>query len=249
MGAPWCPARPPRAARSRRRSESRLGATRSTTAVVFHYGHVERSHATRILGAHLSSYAGTVADPSTRVDMQPATRNCLESRSGLGLKVVAVEGAGFSWRDEDPGGLASQDWLDAARAGDTASRQRILEYNEDDVRATLAVRNWLRRACSRAHDQVLPMLPERASQTLPSRTASQVSKHPNSSKDGRPRTAVCNIMIERYDDETGWCAWAPKPLSSAEARAILAGEDETLWRAVDWTSRKPVDIWVPSRVW
>ena len=223
--------------------------TNHPTAEVFHYGHVERTHATRILRGHLFSYAGTVADPSTWVDMLPATRNCLQSRSGLGLKVVATKGAAFSWRDEDPGGLASQDWLDAARAGDSASRQRILNYNEDDVRATLAVRRWLRRACNRADDQVLPTLTERASQTRLGPTASQVSQHPNSSKDGGRRSAIYNIMIERYDDESGWCAWAPNPLSSAEARAILACEDESAWRAVDWTSRKPVNIWIPSRVW
>ncbi len=223
--------------------------TQHPTAEVFHYGHVEHSHATRILRGHLSSYAGTVADPSTWVDMLPAARNCLESRSGLGLKVVATKGAGFNWRDEDPGGLASQDWLDAARAGDSASQKRILNYNEDDVRATLAVRSWLRRVVNLPDDEVLPTLTERASQTRTGPTTSQVSQHPNSSKDGGPRSGICNLMIERYNDETGWCAWAPNPLSSAEARAILAGLDESAWRAVDWTSRKPVDIWIPSRVW
>ncbi len=112
-------------------------------ALVYHYAPVEKSHATRILGAAIASYAGTVADPASWIDLLPATRACLESRDGLGLKVVATEGAGFHWRDEDPGGLQSQDWLDAARAGDNKSWQRILDYNEDDVRATLAVRQFL----------------------------------------------------------------------------------------------------------
>ena len=113
-------------------------------ASVFHYAPVEKTHASRILGPHLAAYAGTVSDPSAWIDMLPATRDCLESRSGLGLKVVATEGAGFHWRDEDPGGLQSQDWLDDARAGEPAAWQRILDYNEDDVRATLAVRQFLR---------------------------------------------------------------------------------------------------------
>ncbi|NHB84152.1 hypothetical protein G7085_04640 [Tessaracoccus sp. HDW20] len=30
---------------------------------------------------------------------------------GLGLKVVATRGARFAWRDEEPGGLASQSWF------------------------------------------------------------------------------------------------------------------------------------------
>lgn len=69
--------------------------------------------------------------------------------NGIGLKVVAQAGAGFSWRDPDPGGLNSQAWWDRAVHDPDpqvreASRRRVMEYNEDDVRATLAVRRWLR---------------------------------------------------------------------------------------------------------
>jgi predicted RecB family nuclease len=68
---------------------------------------------------------------------------------GLGLKVVAADGAGFSWRDDDPGGLNSQAWFTEAVLGDSAevrraARQRVLDYNEDDVIATARVRGWLR---------------------------------------------------------------------------------------------------------
>ena len=53
---------------------------------------------------------------------------------------------GFNWRDEDPGGLQSQLWLIEARGAEdemtrSAARRRILAYNEDDVRATHAIRN------------------------------------------------------------------------------------------------------------
>ncbi|MFW3171366.1 TM0106 family RecB-like putative nuclease [Geodermatophilus sp. CPCC 206100] len=112
-------------------------------AVTYHYSPVERTSARRILGATVGSYAGTSADLDTWVDLLPPTRACLESRKDLGIKVVAQHGAGFTWRDEDPGGRQSQNWLDEARAGDRAAADRILAYNEDDVRATLAVRNWL----------------------------------------------------------------------------------------------------------
>jgi len=64
-------------------------------------------------------------------------------RHSLGLKDVARYGPGFSWRDEDPGGLQSQMWLDEVYAGDNTVRRRVLEYNEDDVRATDAVLCWL----------------------------------------------------------------------------------------------------------
>ncbi len=70
---------------------------------------------------------------------------------GLGLKVIASAGAGFHWRDNDPGGLNSQTWFDEAlnlpteEERQTATR-RVLEYNEDDVRATWALREWMKRS-------------------------------------------------------------------------------------------------------
>ena len=68
---------------------------------------------------------------------------------GLGLKVVATVGAGFEWRDTEPGGLNSQAWFDEACHSPSpeirmAARQRVLDYNEDDVRATWQLREWLR---------------------------------------------------------------------------------------------------------
>jgi predicted RecB family nuclease len=68
--------------------------------------------------------------------------------SGLGLKLMARH-VGFSWRDDDPGGLNSQLWFAEAVHGATAelraqARRRVLEYNEDDVAATNHVRAWLR---------------------------------------------------------------------------------------------------------
>lgn len=82
------------------------------------------------------------------VDLYGYVRDHFVGVDGLGLKVVATRGADFRWRDEDPGGLQSQVWFkDAVGATDVATREcarrRVLEYNEDDVRATLAVREWL----------------------------------------------------------------------------------------------------------
>ena len=82
------------------------------------------------------------------VDLFGYVRENYAGVDGLGLKVVANRGIGFEWRDDEPGGLASQRWFSEAVTGETAearasARQRVLDYNEDDVRATLAVRNWL----------------------------------------------------------------------------------------------------------
>jgi hypothetical protein len=113
-------------------------------AAVFHYSAAEANQARRILEAAIQDYDGTAGSPDRWCDLLTVVRGCMESRSGLGLKVVASEAAGFHWRDEEPGGLESQAWLDAARAGDEQAWRRILTYNEDDARASLAVRKFLR---------------------------------------------------------------------------------------------------------
>lgn len=53
---------------------------------------------------------------------------------------------GFTWRDSDPSGAASIEWFDRwIRSGDEAVRQRILDYNEDDCRATRALLDGIRQ--------------------------------------------------------------------------------------------------------
>jgi predicted RecB family nuclease len=83
------------------------------------------------------------------VDLLEVVQTHFFGVAGLGLKVVGQRGAGFQWRDEDPGGLNSQRWFaDAVHEHDgsarAAARQRVLDYNEDDVTATARVRAWLR---------------------------------------------------------------------------------------------------------
>jgi uncharacterized protein len=52
---------------------------------------------------------------------------------------------GFAWRDTHPSGAASIEWFDRwIQSGDPAIKQRILEYNEDDCRATRVLLDGLR---------------------------------------------------------------------------------------------------------
>ena len=82
------------------------------------------------------------------IDVHQAVTSQFVSTSGLGLKVVAPV-AGFHWRDPEAGGEASIGWYRDAQAARgverDAGRTRILAYNEDDVRATRAVREWIAR--------------------------------------------------------------------------------------------------------
>ena len=52
---------------------------------------------------------------------------------------------GFTWRDTHPSGAASIEWFDHwVTEGDPAVRQRILDYNEDDCRATRVLLDGIR---------------------------------------------------------------------------------------------------------
>ncbi len=76
------------------------------------------------------------------VDLHQIVADQILTEGPLGLKVLATR-AGFTWRDEDPSGEASMAWYEEAAAGDDSARRRLLEYNEDDVLATRALRSWL----------------------------------------------------------------------------------------------------------
>jgi predicted RecB family nuclease len=80
-------------------------------------------------------------------DLFASVRTHFLCSHGKGLKTIAPV-AGFTWRDPDAGGENSMRWYRAAVGldGDTpdlAQRVRLLEYNEDDVLATAALRGWM----------------------------------------------------------------------------------------------------------
>ena len=77
------------------------------------------------------------------VDLHELAAAQLLTEGPLGLKVLAHR-AGFEWRDEDPSGEASIGWYEeATNENSESARARLLAYNEDDVRATRALRDWL----------------------------------------------------------------------------------------------------------
>ena len=82
------------------------------------------------------------------VDLKLVWQRQVVTGHGAGLKTVAA-GLGFAWRDDDAGGAQSIVWwshaVDPTRseAERATWRERILAYNDDDVRATLHVREWL----------------------------------------------------------------------------------------------------------
>ncbi|XGP72629.1 TM0106 family RecB-like putative nuclease [Actinokineospora auranticolor] len=81
------------------------------------------------------------------VDLFGSVRDHFLCSHGKGLKTIAPV-AGFSWRDPEAGGENSMRWYRDAvgmdgGVPDERQRKRLLEYNEDDVLATAALRRWM----------------------------------------------------------------------------------------------------------
>lgn len=119
-------------------------------AAVYHYSDYEVVRLGK-LATHLGELGAWAQEWAAEhfVDLFAIVRENFFGANGLGLKVVASAVAGFAWRDEDPGGLNSQRWFEEAVHSDSQldrneARLRVLEYNEDDVRATWHLRRWLR---------------------------------------------------------------------------------------------------------
>jgi len=85
-------------------------------------------------------------DPPRWHDLHEEAKRQIQTEGPLGLKQLAMA-AGFRWRDPNPSGEASILWYEESIRDEgpdaIASRRRILEYNEDDCRATKALRDWL----------------------------------------------------------------------------------------------------------
>lgn len=125
--------------------------TAGRDAAVYHYSEYETIRIGRLAAqgdGELAAWVRTFVAEAF-VDLFALVKRHYFGANGLGLKVVAGAVTGFAWRDEDPSGLASQRWFDEAVHAEDAdarrlARVRVLEYNEDDVRATWHLRRWLR---------------------------------------------------------------------------------------------------------
>lgn len=108
--------------------------------------HWMRMSAERFGSPALAQVEEFIASPQW-IDMFSYVKSSLAGPHGLGLKIVAPA-AGYQWSQGDFDGEESVNARRRALSGDPATRQlmrqRLLAYNEDDVRATAAVRQWLR---------------------------------------------------------------------------------------------------------
>jgi predicted RecB family nuclease len=108
----------------------------------------EQGHMTRIadrLG--LRDEVDRFVTSEAWVDLLEVVKTQLITGRGMGLKETAPL-ASFAWRSDDIGGQSALVNYDSAAddtdpAAQVEAQRWILEYNEDDVRATAALRAWL----------------------------------------------------------------------------------------------------------
>jgi uncharacterized protein len=125
-------------------------------ALVVHYSKYERTHFRKLQEkypevAQDTEIAQLFAAPRA-LDLYEIVRTTSEwPTHDYSIKSLARY-CGFRWRDPDPSGASSIEWFDQwARSGEPALRQRLLDYNEDDCRATRVVLDAM---------QGLPVAPE-----------------------------------------------------------------------------------------
>lgn len=105
----------------------------------FHYGHVEMTHLRRLIDADLVDKLATYATDLLADVIRPA----YFAPTGYGLKTLAPA-AGATWRTTGATGRDTLDWVERARSGNELLWEQILQYNEDDTKATQTLRGALR---------------------------------------------------------------------------------------------------------
>ncbi|MFZ2681481.1 MAG: TM0106 family RecB-like putative nuclease [Patescibacteria group bacterium] len=110
---------------------------------IYHYGWSEQD-VFRSMGAKYGTDQEVLAMLEEQsIDILVRLRECIVfPLSFYSLKDIA-QYIGFKWRHEQASGLNSvlwfEDWLNS---GNKQALQDVIDYNEDDVRATWALRNW-----------------------------------------------------------------------------------------------------------
>ena len=112
----------------------------------YHWHRYEKTHLTRMASSHGLKPALVSQVLDRLVDLSPITTGAFAFPTyGESLKDIAKY-LGFSWRQEDVSGQSSmvlyQDYVESGGTDDKI-RQKLLDYNEDDCRATMHVFDWL----------------------------------------------------------------------------------------------------------
>ncbi len=115
-------------------------------AHAYHYNHTERSALQRLTAMHGVRVAelGELIATGFFIDLYPVACNAVQAGvESYGLKSLERLTDFQRGHDIDQGASAVIEYERYMTSSDAAALQRIAAYNEDDVRATLALRDWL----------------------------------------------------------------------------------------------------------
>lgn len=122
----------------------------SQPCAIFYYSKYERTLYRKLQAKYpeVCSAADieTLFDPATTVDLYSDVIKCATEwpTNNFSIKTLAKY-LGFQWRDTHPSGAASIQWFDEwVKTGAPETKQRILDYNEDDCRATRVLLDGIR---------------------------------------------------------------------------------------------------------
>ncbi len=114
-------------------------------APVYHYGWYELDAIKRLSAKYgISRKAAAALDRANMIDLNRVVQHAaIFPLYFYSLKDVARH-LGFNWRASDASGANSVLWFQEwCEKGDRALLQKITDYNEDDVRATAHLKDWL----------------------------------------------------------------------------------------------------------
>ena len=121
----------------------------SQPCVVYYYSNYEQTIYRKLRAKYpdicSETELETLFSPTHAVDLYSGVvRKATEwPTRDFSIKTLATY-LGFAWRDTHPSGAASIEWFNRwVETADPAARQRILDYNEDDCRATRVLRDAL----------------------------------------------------------------------------------------------------------
>ena len=119
-------------------------------ATIYYYSKYERTHYRRLQAKYpdvcTAEDIEAIFDPACAVDLynDVVTKATEWPTYDHSIKTLAKH-LGFEWRDTHPSGAVSVEWFHRwTKERDPAVRQRILEYNEDDCRATRVLLDGIR---------------------------------------------------------------------------------------------------------
>jgi predicted RecB family nuclease len=123
---------------------------KSQPAVMFYYSKYERTFyrklQTRYPDVCTSDEIEALFNPATAVDLynDVVTKATEWPTRDHSIKTLASH-LGFRWRDPNPSGAASIEWYHRwIETMDSTVKQRILDYNEDDCKATRVLLDGIR---------------------------------------------------------------------------------------------------------